>query len=137
MGLGLGRRSDIPGHRGRRPGRARVVGRYPEPNFAGSGTTQTDRSCCSILFEVDARPLLINCVPDTDRQTDRQMHSETNPADRPPAISDSSCIFMSSVAGRLELLNVEWKRGNDFHVPGSVYLPVQKRRFSIRPIIHC
>ena len=42
MGLGLGRRSDIPGHRGRRPGRARVVGRYPEPNFAGSGTTQTD-----------------------------------------------------------------------------------------------
>jgi len=100
------------------PAGARVVDRrHPEPNFAGSGTTPTDQNCCcSILFEVDARSLLINCVPDTDRQTDRQMHSETNPADRPPAVSDSSCIFMNTVAGRLELLNVEtWRRGNDFH----------------------
>ena len=30
------------------------------------------RSCCSILFEVNARPLLINCVPDRDRQADRR-----------------------------------------------------------------
>ena len=40
-----------------------------------SGTWLDDQSlllcCCSILFVVDARPLLINCqIPRTDRQTD-------------------------------------------------------------------
>ena len=72
---------------------------------------------CSILFAVNARPLLINCRPNSPRQTNRQTDGRTNkqiektknPTGELSA-SDILCIFINTDDSLGELQEVASRR---------------------------